>query len=108
MTVNKKLSIILAILYGIIVIGLIVGLVLLISSDFSFKNFGGGSMKLIDNKEFDNINKLNINVKTADVYIKTSSDTKRWRPQDTKNKTKKNIESALEAEKNHRNKDKKG
>ena len=76
MTVNKKLSIILAILYGIIVIGLIVGLVLLISSDFSFKNFGGGSMKLIDNKEFDNINKLNINVKTADVYIKTSSDEK--------------------------------
>ena len=76
MIVNKKLSIVLAILYGIIVIGLIVGLVLLISSDFSFKNFGGGSMKLIDNKEFDNINKLNINVKTADVYIKTSSDEK--------------------------------
>lgn len=76
MIVNKKLSIILAILYGIIVIGLIVGLVLLISSDFNFKNFGGGSLKLIDNKEFEKINNLNINVKTADVYIKTSSDEK--------------------------------
>ena len=70
---NKKVSIVLAIVYGIIVIGLIVGLILLISNNFSFSNFGGSKVKLIEEQEFEKIGKLNINTKTADIYIKQSS-----------------------------------
>ena len=69
---NKKVSIVLAIIYGIVVIGLIVGLVLLIVNNFSFKNLGG-SMNLIEEKEFENIGKLNINTRTADIFIKQSN-----------------------------------
>ena len=73
---NKKLSIVLAIIYGIIVIGLIVGVVLLISNNFSFGGFGGKDMKIIASEEYDEIGKLNINAKTADIFVKTSKDNK--------------------------------
>lgn len=68
---NKGGKIILLVLLIILVIGLSISLALFIKNDYSF-DFFNKKLELIDSKEFDSINNLNINTDTADVYIKTS------------------------------------
>ncbi len=70
---SKTSTIILVTLLSILVICLVASLFFLINGGFNF-NFNIEKAKLIDSKEFESINDLNIDTDTADIYIKTNSE----------------------------------
>ena len=74
---SKVVSIILAILLAIVAIFMTIGLVFLIKNDFKFSGkINISEPKLIEEKEFEYINNLNVDTRTTDVYIKKSDDNK--------------------------------
>jgi DUF4097 and DUF4098 domain-containing protein YvlB len=78
---NRTLTILSIILLSIIAIVLIVFTVILSTrnNDFGFNLFSfmsGQSNKLVESKEFDEVNNININVDAADVYVKYSDNKK--------------------------------
>ena len=75
---SKKLSIFLIILLFVFIIALSVFLGLAIKNDYKFQNFNiifkdHFSKNLLDEKEFNNIKDLNINVESADIIVETNS-----------------------------------
>ena len=72
---SKVGTIILVTFLTLIVIGLSVGLFFIIRNGFNFE-FSSAKLDLIDSKEFDSINNLDIDTDTADIYIKKSTDEK--------------------------------